>query len=69
MLDEISWEEVLRDKVVDQGWLLFKDAFLRTEALHLSEQESRQRRQQISMAWQGPAVKLRDKKGEYRQRK
>ena len=28
LLDETSWEAVLRDKGVDQSKLLFKDAFL-----------------------------------------
>ena len=36
LLDEISWENVLRDKGVEQSWLLFKDAFLRVQELSIA---------------------------------
>jgi len=35
LLDEISWETVLRDKEVEESWLLFKDAFLRAQELSI----------------------------------
>jgi len=37
LLDEISWEEVFRNKGVEQGWLLFKDAFLRAQVLSIPQ--------------------------------
>jgi len=33
LLDEISWEEDLRDKGVEERWLLFMDAFLKAQEL------------------------------------
>ena len=33
LLDEISWEAVLRDKGVEERWLLFMDAFLKAQEL------------------------------------
>ena len=35
LLDEISWEEDLRDKGVEQSWLLYKDVFLRVKELFI----------------------------------
>jgi len=37
LLDNISSETVLRDKEVEQTWLIFKDAFLSVRALCSSE--------------------------------
>jgi len=33
LLDEISWEAVLRDKGVEESWLLIKDVFLKAQEL------------------------------------
>jgi len=37
LLDKIPWEAVLRDKGVKESWLLFKDAFLRTQELSVPQ--------------------------------
>jgi len=42
-LDEISWEAVLRDKGVEQSWLLFKDTFLRMQELSIPKDEEADR--------------------------
>lgn len=36
-MDKIFWEAVLRDKGVEEIWLLFKDAFLRTQELSVPQ--------------------------------
>ena len=36
LLDEISWEALLRDKGVEESWLFFRDAFLRAQELSIS---------------------------------
>ena len=56
LLDEISWEEVFRNKGVEQGWLLFKDAFLRAQDLSIPQ---KRKEKQVGEAgiwheWQGP---------------
>ena len=33
LLAKISWDAVLKDKDVEESWLLFKDAFLRAQEL------------------------------------
>jgi len=37
LLDEISWEAVLRDKGVEESWLLFKDALLGAQELPIPQ--------------------------------
>ena len=61
LLDEISWEEDLRDKGVEQSWLLFKDGFLRMLEPFISQNKK--------PTWLAKdlLVKLREKKHKYRQ--
>ena len=44
LLKEISWEEALRDKGVEQSWLYFKDGFLRVEELSIPQNKKASRR-------------------------
>lgn len=37
LLDGISWKAVLRDRGVEERWLLFKDAFLRAQELSVPQ--------------------------------
>ena len=64
LLDKIPWEAVLRDKGVKESWLLFKDAFLRTQELSVPQNKKAGRRSRIP-AWLGKdlLVRLREKKG------
>ena len=66
LLDEISWETVLRDKEVEESWLLFKDAFLRAQELSIP-QNKRASRGGRKLAWLGKDLlgKWREKKGTY----
>ena len=66
--DEICWEEVLRDKGVEESWLVFKDAFLRMKELSILQNKTAGRRGRKSV-WLGKdlLVKLREEKGKYTQ--
>jgi len=68
LLDEISWEEDLRDKGVEQSWLLFKDGFLRMLEPFIS-QNKKSGRGGRKPTWLAKdlLVKLREKKHKYRQ--
>ena len=37
LLDDMPWETVVRDKVMEQSWQLFKDAFLRAQELSIPQ--------------------------------
>lgn len=62
------WEAVLKDKGVAQSWQHFKDAFLRAQELSVPKYRRTNTRGR-KLAWFGKdlQVKLREKKGEYRQ--
>jgi len=64
LLVAISWEAVLRDKGVEQSWLLFKDAFLRVQELSIT-QNKKVSRGGRKPEWLGKdlPVRLREKKG------
>ncbi|KFZ51573.1 hypothetical protein N338_04103, partial [Podiceps cristatus] len=67
LLAEISWEVVLRDRNAEEGWLLFKDAFLRAQELSVPLKKKVGRRGR-KPAWLGKDLlaKLREKKGKYK---
>ena len=67
-MNKMSWEEVLRDVEVEQSCLLFKDAFLRVQELSIPQNKQTSRGGRKT-AWLGKGllVKLREKKGRYRQ--
>jgi len=67
-LDEISWGVVLREKVVEQSWLLFKDALLRVQKLSI-HQNKKSEKGGRKPAWLNEylLVKLKEKKGMYKQ--
>ena len=68
LLDEISWEEDLRDKGVEQSWLLFKDGFLRTLEPSISQnKKSGGGGRKPTWLAKDLLVKLREKKHKYRQ--
>ena len=66
LLNEVSCEDVLRDKGVEQRWLLFKDAFLRVQELSIP-QNKKAGRGGRKLAWLGKDLlgKWREKKGTY----
>ena len=68
LLNEIFWEEVLRDKGVEETWLLFKDAFLRTQVLSIpwNKKAGRGGRKPARFG-KDLLVRLREKKVKYRQ--
>ena len=67
-MDEISWEAVLRDKGVEQSCLLSKDDLLSVQELSIPQNKQTSRGGRKT-AWLGKGllVKLREKKGRYRQ--
>ncbi|KFZ66869.1 hypothetical protein N338_11098, partial [Podiceps cristatus] len=67
LLAEISWEVVLRDRNAEEGWLLFKDAFLRAQELSVPLKKKVGRRGR-KPAWLGKDLlaKLREKKVKYK---
>jgi len=42
-LDKIFWEDVLRDKGVEQSWLVFMDAFLRAREFCIPQKKKADR--------------------------
>jgi len=64
LLEEISWEAVLRDKGVEQSWLLFEDAFLRAQVISIP-QTKKTGREGGKPSWLGKdqLVKRSKKKG------
>jgi len=64
LLDGVSWEGDLRDKGVEESWLLVKDAFLRAQGRSVPLNRSRGRGGR-KLAWLGndPLVTLREEKG------
>ena len=67
LLAKIPWDAVLKDKDVEESWLLFKDAFLRAQELSvpLNKKAGRGGRK---LAWLSKDLlgKLRAKKGAYK---
>ena len=62
LLDEISWEAVLREKGAEKKLSTLQGyPSESTRALHLLEQESKQGRKETSRAWQGPASQTEGK--------
>jgi len=37
LLEKLFWEVLLRDKGVEESWIQFKDAFLRTQRLSIAQ--------------------------------
>ena len=68
LLHETFWEEVLRDKGVEQSWLLYKDAFLRPQELSIP-QNKKAGTGGRKLVWldKDLLVNLREKKHKYRQ--
>ncbi|KFZ60398.1 hypothetical protein N338_05724, partial [Podiceps cristatus] len=65
-LARISWEVVLRDRNAEEGWLLFKDAFLRAQELSVPLKKVGRRGRKPARLGKDLLAKLREKKGKYK---
>ena len=65
LLAKIPWDAVLKDKDVEESWLLFKDALLKEVSIPLNKKVGRQDRKP---AWLGKDLlgTLKVKKGAYK---
>ena len=67
LLAKIPWDAVLKDKGVEESWLLFKDALLKAQEVSIPLNKKVGRRDR-KLAWLGKDLlgTLRVKKGAYK---